>query len=90
MSQLLQEMQLPQETVQVFCDNTAALAISQEDKAHMRTRAIKVRYHHIRDEIASRQVSVHYLKTDEMPADLMTKNLAPKPFVYLRNKVTGI
>ena len=90
MSQLLQEMQLPQETVQVFCDNTAALAISQEDKAHMRTRAIKVRYHHIRDEIASKQVSVHYLKTDEMPADLMTKNLAPKPFVYLRNKVTGI
>ena len=89
MSELLTEMEIPQETVAVHCDNTAAIAISAEDKAHMRTRAIKVRYHHIRDEVAAKLVSIHYLSTNEMPADLMTKSLARRPLEHLRDKITG-
>ena len=72
----------------MHCDNTAAIAIAAEDKTHMRTRAIKVRYH-IRDEIAAKLVSFHYLSTNEMPADLMTKSLARWPLEHLRIKITG-
>ena len=86
MMQVIEEIGFRQGTIPVYCDNTAAIAISKDDCAHQRTRGIRLRYHHIREEVASRLVELRYCKTGEMRADPLTKNVSAQQFVYLRSK----
>ena len=84
LAQVLDELGFKQPTVPVYCDNQAAIAISKDDCAHQRTRSIRLRYHHIRDEVSNKNVEIRYCQTDRLVADLMTKSLATKQHVYLR------
>ena len=86
---LLGEMGFPQGTTKMFVDNTAALAIAQDPKQHQKTKAIRLRYHHVRHEVANRTIKPTYQKTTELSADLMTKSLPRDQHEYLREKVLG-
>ena len=62
--------------VHIFEDNTGAIAISNNPVHHERTKHIDVRYHFIRERIAMNHISVHYISTDKMIADLLTKPIS--------------
>ncbi|RFU25060.1 hypothetical protein B7463_g11276, partial [Scytalidium lignicola] len=66
--------------VPIFSDNQACIAIANEPVAHKRSKHIDVRYHQIRDLIASRQISVEYCSTGDMKADMLTKPLTYQSF----------
>lgn len=55
---------------------------------HNRSKHIDIKYHHIRDVVQSKEVELKYCPTDDMIADIFTKNL-PKAkhtnFVNLLN-----
>ena len=87
--QLLGELGVPQDTTVLKIDNTAAEAISKDDKHHQRTRAIRLRHHHIRDEVAKRTVRPEHENTLELESDALTKSLTQKQFEYLRQKLLG-
>ncbi len=55
----------------------------------MKTRAMELRVMTIRNKIEDMKVMPMYLKTCEMIADIGTKALDPKLFVYLRDKLCG-
>jgi hypothetical protein len=86
-SQFVGELGVQQPTISIYCDNTAALAICAEDRSHQRTRAIRLRYHHIRLEVQNSVVAVKYCKTEDMPADLMTKSVPAMQHEYLRKMI---
>ena len=64
---------IPQTTV--YCDNQAALRLAIDDNYHARTKHIDVRYHFIRQVVASQAIDLVYCPTDDMTADVLTKAL---------------
>ena len=73
----------------MFVDNTAALAIAEDPKQHQKTKAIRLRYHHVRHEVSNRTIRPTYQKTTELSADIMTKSLPRDQHEYLREKTLG-
>ncbi|GKE96855.1 hypothetical protein Tco_1581710 [Tanacetum coccineum] len=51
------------EKVPIFCDNTSAIAISNNPVLHSRTKHIDIRYHFIRDHIIKGDIELHFIPT---------------------------
>nr|GEV82662.1 retrovirus-related Pol polyprotein from transposon TNT 1-94 [Tanacetum cinerariifolium] len=61
------------EKVPIFCDNTSAIAISNNTVLHSRTKHIDIRYHFIRDHILKWDIELHFFPTQYQLADIFTK-----------------
>ncbi|GJR53826.1 retrovirus-related pol polyprotein from transposon TNT 1-94 [Tanacetum coccineum] len=68
------------EKVLIFCDNTSAIAISNNLVLHSRTKHIDIRYYFIRDHILKGDIELHFVPTDLQLADIFTKPLAEPSF----------
>ncbi|GJR55107.1 retrovirus-related pol polyprotein from transposon TNT 1-94 [Tanacetum coccineum] len=71
------------EYVPIFCDNTSAIAISNNPVLHSRTKHIDIRYHFIRDHILKGDIELYCVPTDLQLADIFTKPLAEPSFTRL-------
>ncbi|GJW52978.1 retrovirus-related pol polyprotein from transposon TNT 1-94 [Tanacetum coccineum] len=60
------------EKVPILCDNTSAIAISNNPVLHSRTMHIEIRYHLIRDHILKGDIELHFIPTQYQPADIFT------------------
>ncbi|GJW06727.1 retrovirus-related pol polyprotein from transposon TNT 1-94 [Tanacetum coccineum] len=69
--------------VSIFCDNTSAIAISNNPVLHSRTKHIDIRYHFIKDHILKGEIELHFVPTDLQLADIFTKPLAEPSFTRL-------
>ncbi|GJX43039.1 retrovirus-related pol polyprotein from transposon TNT 1-94 [Tanacetum coccineum] len=69
--------------VPIFCDNTSAIAISNNLVLHSRTKHIDIRYHFIKDHILKGDIEIHFVPTDLQLADIFTKPLAEPSFTRL-------
>ncbi|CAI7872892.1 unnamed protein product [Closterium sp. NIES-54] len=63
--------------VPVFVDNQSAIALAQNACLHGRTKHMQVRWHFIREMVASGEVILRWCPTNRQPADILTK---PLPF----------
>ncbi|GJV06249.1 hypothetical protein Tco_1343905 [Tanacetum coccineum] len=68
------------EKVPIFCDNTSAIAISNNPVLHSRTKHIDIRYHFIRDHILKGDIELHFIPTQYQLADIFTKPLDETTF----------
>jgi hypothetical protein len=74
----------------LFQDNQAAIQIAMNRGSLSRkTRATEIRTLTIRNKVEDLKVVPIYLETTKMLADLGTKALDPKQFVFLRDEVCG-
>jgi hypothetical protein len=71
----------------IFCDNTSAIAITNNPVLHSRTKHIDIRYHFIRDHVMKEDVELHFIPTDYQLADLFTKPLDEARFTFLISKL---
>ncbi|GJZ17312.1 hypothetical protein Tco_0553435 [Tanacetum coccineum] len=71
------------EKVPIFCDNTSAIAISNNPVLHSRTKHIVIRYHFIRDHILKGDIELHLIPTQYQLADIFTKPLDEPTFKRL-------
>ncbi|GKE54792.1 hypothetical protein Tco_1489948 [Tanacetum coccineum] len=71
------------EKVQIFCDNTSAIAISNNPVLHSRTKHIDIRYHFIRDHIMKGDIELYFIPTQYQLADIFTKPLDEPTFKRL-------
>ena len=62
-------------TTTLYCDNQAALRLATDDNYHARTKHIDIRYHFIRQVVASGALRLVYCPTEDMTADILTKGL---------------
>ncbi|GKA48683.1 retrovirus-related pol polyprotein from transposon TNT 1-94 [Tanacetum coccineum] len=69
--------------VPIFCDNTSAIAISNNPVLHSRTKHIDIRYHFIRDYILKGDIKLHFVPIDLQLAAIFTKPLAEPSFTRL-------
>ncbi|GKF20036.1 hypothetical protein Tco_0068674, partial [Tanacetum coccineum] len=69
--------------VPIFCDNTSAIAISNNPVLHSGIKHIDIRYHFIRDHILKGDIELHFVPTDLQLADIFTKPLVEPNFTKL-------
>ncbi|GJT82864.1 retrovirus-related pol polyprotein from transposon TNT 1-94 [Tanacetum coccineum] len=68
----------------IFCDNTSAIAISNNPVLHSRTKHIDIRYNFIRDHILKGDIELHFIPTEYHLADIFTKPLDEPTFSRLK------
>ena len=62
------------------CDNQGAIALAKDNKFHMRTKHIDMRYHFIREVVEDGKVTVQYIPTGDNVSDIFTKPLTKAKF----------
>ena len=75
----------------IFQDNMSAISLLKTGKSQSstRTRHIAIRFFFIKDRIESREISVQYINTDHMIADILTKPLQGTKYKQLRLQLMG-
>ncbi|GKE46967.1 retrovirus-related pol polyprotein from transposon TNT 1-94, partial [Tanacetum coccineum] len=64
MKSQLSDYDIHYKMVTIFCDNTSAIAISNNPVLHSRTKHIDIRYHLIRDHILKGDNELHFIPTE--------------------------
>lgn len=70
-------------TTLIYEDNQGSIKLASNPAAHTKTKHIQIRYHAIRDAIATGEVSVEYRDTGNMIADGLTKALSKEKVIRL-------
>ena len=55
----------------------------KNDQVGQRTKHINIKWHHVRDMIKDGDLDVKYVRSDDNPADVMTKN--SKEVLYVKH-----
>jgi len=88
---LLQSLRYPQDDpTTLFEDNTSTIAMIKNRSNGKKTKHIEVRYNLIREQVEKMVIKMQHLSTKDMTSDMLTKPLAPGPFVHLRKKILGM
>ena len=74
--QLMKDLGFKQQTIEIFEDNLACIALTKNPEDHKRTKHIQVKYHVIRDYVAKGLVTFTYCRTSNQLGDVFTKALA--------------
>jgi hypothetical protein len=86
---LLSELGFPQPSTVIFEDNSGCIALTKDSVLHSRTKHIDIRFHRIRDMVASGDVVITYCPTDQMYADGLTKILPKSKFEFCAAYMLG-
>ena len=72
-----EELRHPQiGATELFYDNQVAITLYQDPQFQARTKHIQQKYHDVQDDlVAKREAAVHYVPTNDMVADILTKAL---------------
>lgn len=77
----------PKQATLLGCDNKSAITFAEEFMIQNRSKHIDTKYHYIREKIKEKSISLFYVPTKEMPADILTKPLALAPFRKCRRSM---
>ena len=78
--QLLTDLGYELESTPINCDSQCAIQNIRNPRVTDRSKHIEIRYHMIRETVASGAVTMYDCRTDEMVADVMTKPLPVERF----------
>ncbi|PKI45770.1 hypothetical protein CRG98_033777 [Punica granatum] len=88
LKKVMNDLQLQQENnIEVFVDNQATLAISQNPVFHDRTKHFKVKYYFLREVQRSSEVKPVHCSSDNQLVDIFTKSFHVGRFEALRDKL---
>ena len=69
--------------IPILCDNTSAIAITENLVQHSRTKHIDIKYHFIREHVMNGIVELHFVPSEKQIADIFTKPLDESTFTRL-------
>ena len=79
----LNDYELVLNKISIFCDNTSAIAISNNPVQHSRTKHIDIRYHFIIEHVMNGTVVLLFVPSANQIADIFTKPLVESTFSRL-------
>jgi len=91
LQQLLQELGLlksgPKKCppTSIFCDNDAAIHLSEDSVWHSNTKHFCVKLHYTHDQVRTGELQILHVPLAENVADILTKSLSCPAFQYLRS-----
>lgn len=72
---------------EIFVDNQAAIAISNNPVFHGKTKHFKIKYYFVREVQKNDEVRLVYCKTEDQLADILTKGLSKSRFELLKKRI---
>ncbi|MCO5607774.1 hypothetical protein L7F22_061975 [Adiantum nelumboides] len=66
----------------LHCDSQSAITLAKNLVFHSKTKHIEVRYHVVRNILATKRIELVKVHTDDNPADVLTKSLASERFTH--------
>ncbi|XP_034684182.1 uncharacterized mitochondrial protein AtMg00810-like [Vitis riparia] len=88
MQVLLQELCVSIPTIPLlWYDNISAYHMAKNPMFHARTKHIEIDLHFIRDQVMRGKIQLHFVLTEEQPADLLTKHLTSSRFLSLKSQL---
>jgi Reverse transcriptase (RNA-dependent DNA polymerase) len=85
MRSFLKELGMPVGAIPLCGDNQGAIFNASNPVQEKRTKHIDIRFHYIREKVSDGEVTLHFVTTDQNPADMFTKNLARDNFLRCRS-----
>ena len=70
-------------------DNQACIAFSTNPLDYKKSKHIDVKYHFVRERVASKEIVLEYINTSDQLADILTKALDGVKFRELRERIFG-
>jgi hypothetical protein len=80
---------LPTVKCKVFEDNVGAIELAKAPRMRPRTKHIDIQYHHFREAVQQKKISIQHVSTKEQVADIATKPLPRHSFQYLHKQLMG-
>jgi hypothetical protein len=74
---------------EVFEDNSGALELAMKPKMRPRTKHINVKFHHFRDYVRRKLITILPIRSEDNPADTLTKPLPLDIFLQHRLTIQG-
>ena len=88
---ILASLGYPQQAPTIlFKHNKSTISMIKNKCNGKRTKHIDVRYNLIRELVSQMVIIMQHLASKDMPSDMLTKPLAPAPFVHLRKNILGV
>jgi hypothetical protein len=73
----------------VFEDNSGAIEIAKFPKYRPRTKHLNIRLFHFRGYVDRSEITIHKIKSEDQPADVLTKPLSDNLFIKHRKRING-
>jgi hypothetical protein len=73
----------------ILSDNKSAIALAHNDGSHGSSKHIDIKHHFIREKVAAKLVSLHWISTHEQVADIFTKVLPTRIFTKFRDQLVA-
>ena len=77
----------PKQKSRLFCDNKAAISISENPVQHDRTKHVEVDRHFIKEKLEDGVIEFPFVRSEEQLADILTKAVNPKVFKEVLGKL---
>ena len=87
LNSLLDSFGCKAQTPKLYCDNTGALDLANNNRPHGKTRHINIRYHFLRQCIYNEDLELRYIWTKQQLADALTKPLTIDTFNTFRKAI---
>lgn len=88
---LLQEIgNFTSSTPILWCDNLSATYLTANPIFHSRTKHMEIDFHFVLDKVRAKTLSVRYVSSHDLVADLLTKQLSKSRFLELQSKLTVV
>src|SRR3954468_23942021 len=88
MKSQLEDYQIYESNIPIFCDNTSAICLSNNSILHSKAKHIEIKHHFIRDYVQKGVISLNFVDTDHQWADIFTKPLAEDRFKFILKNIS--
>ncbi|KAK2369536.1 putative mitochondrial protein [Trifolium repens] len=83
----LEDYNIAESSIPLYCDNTAAIHLSKNPILHCRAKHIEIKHHFIRDHVQKGTINIQFIDTDHQWADIFTKPLAIERFDFIKKNL---
>ena len=73
----------------ILGDNVSSIMIASNTRMDNRIKSIDIKYHYIKDEVASKRVQLQHVASEYNVADIFTKPLNSVKFHNFKNQILG-
>ncbi|KAK2398040.1 putative mitochondrial protein [Trifolium repens] len=83
----LEDYNIAESSIPLYCDNTAAIHLSKNPILHSRAKHIEIKHHFIRDHVQKGTTDIQFIDTEHQWADIFTKPLAIERFDFIKKNL---
>jgi len=87
MKHQLEDYQINANSIPIFCDNTAAICLSNNSILHSRAKHIEIKHHFIRDYVQKGILDIQFIDTKHKWVDIFTKPLTVERFDFIKKNL---